>query len=594
MVDRRIQESLVARFNLVCGNLPWTLFGASLVAFALAFVLIEQLPFWFCLSWVLLVQLLIVTRAWYLRIWHNQPTSVSNVKQRLRTATLLSTLTASLFGAITYLGISNEHLLVNLLVIMLLTGMVAGASAAFSHILSMYLLYILPLMLPVAVRLYGFGEFYYLLMAGLVFVYIPISLGISRNIGNSITRSIDLRFDNLELVDNLRHEQTRAQQALAKEEKASHAKSKFLAAASHDLRQPLHSLRLFTTTLDLQTRDDQQKQLISQIDQSVRSLEELFNILLDISKLDAGTVIPDRRHVQLDAVLSELKDEFAAIAVEKRLAFNVALHGHVIFSDGILFEKLIRNLLVNAFRYTFTGNVSVESLQVDEGDRVSICIADTGVGIPESEHSRIFEEFVQLDNTERDRNRGLGLGLPIVKRLCDLLDIDLQLESVVGSGTRITLSVPPGERLQPDKVTPIEGLTSGHVSSLFVLVIDDDQAACLAMEMLLETWGCVVMSAGSGDEAVRQLGEIGEIPDVIISDYRLRNDETGGAVVNRIRKVLKTRIPAIIITGDIARERLVEISNLGFPALHKPCEPEKLRQMLAEQTQQKNTLVEYS
>lgn len=594
MRDRRVQESLVARFNLVCSNLPWTLFGASLVAFALAFVLIEQLPVWFCLSWLLLVQLIIGARAWLLWAWYNNPNSVSNVKQRLRMTTLLSTLTASLFGSIAYLGISNEQLLVNLLVIMLLTGMVAGASAAFSNILSMYLLYILPLMLPVAVRLYGFGEFYYLLMAGLVFVYIPISVGISRNIGNSITRSIDLRFDNLELVDNLRQEQKRAQQALLKEEKASHAKSKFLAAASHDLRQPLHSLRLFTTTLDLQIRDQQQKQLISQIDQSVRSLEELFNILLDISKLDAGTVIPDKRHVQLDAILSELKGEFAPVALEKQLAFDVALHGHVVLSDGILLEKLIKNLLVNAFRYTHAGNVSVESSPADEGDRVQICIADSGIGIPESEHSRVFEEFVQLDNAERDRNRGVGLGLPIVKRLCALLDIDLQMASKVGRGTRITLSVPRGESEQPEKTRPVDGVDSDHINSLFVLVVDDDEAACLAMEMLLETWGCIVMSAGSGDDAVRQLGEIGEIPDMIISDYRLRNDETGGVVVDRIRKVLKKRIPAVIITGDIDRERLVEISNLGFPALHKPCEPEKLRQMIAEQTRQKNTLVECS
>jgi CheY-like chemotaxis protein/nitrogen-specific signal transduction histidine kinase len=397
-------------------------------------------------------------------------------------------------------------------------------------------------------------------------------------------RSINLRYDNMELLDNLQHEKQRAELALANEEKANHAKSRFLAAASHDLRQPLHSLRLFTTALALRTRDSQHRKLVTQIDSSVKSLEELFNALLDISKLDAGTVVVDKRHVNLDLLLSQINEELTPIAEEKGLAFEVVLNNHIVHTDSLLLERLLRNLISNAIRYTEKGTVRISSSHSEDTGLISIEVSDTGAGIPEDDQSRVYEEFVQLDNAERDRNRGIGLGLSIVKRICRLLNVEIELNSQTGRGSSFTVGIPVGDLSKTISEKPSVIATHDHVGSLFVLVIDDEEKVCLAIESLLETWGCVVMTANSGEAALRQLSEIGEVPDIIVSDYRLRGAETGGDVVNRIRRSLGQEVPAIILTGDIAPERLIDIKALGLPTLHKPCEPEELRYLLAQQT----------
>ena len=233
--------------------------------------------------------------------------------------------------------------------------MVASATVSISLLLPMYLLSIFPIMLPAAVRLSSFNDVVYHWLAGLIVVYLIVCLGTSRSIRASIMHSISLRFDNLILLDNLRQEKRRTDVALKREEQANQAKSKFLAAASHDLRQPLHSLRLFTATLEHQTRDTKHKSLVAKIDSSAKSLEDLFNALLDISKLDAGTFSVEKQHVYLDILLSQIEGEFAPLAEQKRLALNVELADHIVHTDPILLERLIRNLVSNAIRYTDKG-----------------------------------------------------------------------------------------------------------------------------------------------------------------------------------------------------------------------------------------------
>jgi len=188
---------------------------------------------------------------------------------------------------------------------------------------------------------------------------------------------------------------------------------------------------------------------------------------------------------------------------------------------------------------------------------------------------------VQVGNTERDRTQGIGLGLSIVKRLSELLDVELKVESKTGEGAVFMIGVPEGDVALCHYAEEPEPSVAEHVESLFVLVIDDEEEACLAMEGLLESWGCIVMSANSGDAAVQQLEEIDSAPDIVISDYRLRDVETGGDVIKRLRSHLGFDIPAIILSGDIAPERLIEIQALGYPLLHKPCEPNALRQLIA-------------
>lgn len=579
MLDSREQETRVAQFVLLCANLVWIIAGTFFAALALFLALQEQMPLSQRLPWFSAVVLLTLVRAGLLRRWHLEPTTHQNVSQRIAVATVMATLAAILFGGLAYFAVSETNPLVSLLIVMVLTGMVATATACISYLLYMYLLYLFPLMLPVAYRLSSFEQAGYHWIAGLIILYLMVCLGTSKSIRTSIMHSINVRYENLELLETVRREKQRAEVALKREEQANSAKSRFLAAASHDLRQPLHSLRLFTATLELQTRETRHKTLVSQIDSSVKSLEDLFNALLDISKLDAGTLTVEKQHTYLDSLLTQLEGDFKPLAQEKQLEFNVELEDHVVFTDVLLLDRLIRNLAGNAIRYTSQGGVSIGT-ELD-GSSVLVSVVDTGVGIPTADQTRIFEEFVQLGNTERDRNQGIGLGLSIVKRLSELLDVTVDLNSIPGEGSRFTVRVPLGDPLQCRFTPRYDPSATDQVDSLFVLVIDDEEEVCLAVEGLLQTWGCIVMTAVSGDAAIQQLNEIGEIPDVLISDYRLRFDETGGQVIQRIREHLQTRIPAIILTGDIAPDRLQDIKALGYPMLHKPCEPEALRRLLA-------------
>ena len=575
----RQRDTRIAQFEMLRGILVWILIGNFIAAFALFLALREQLPLSQRLPWLVIVVLITVGRALILRHWFTSPTTYKNLQKRMNLATGMSCLTACLFGMLACLAVSESNPTTSLLVVMVLTGMVASATASVSHLVLMYVTYIFPLMLPVAYRLASFDQVGHHWIAGLIIVYLLVSVGTSRSIRSSLLKSIDVRFDTLLILEDLRREKQRAEVALKREEQANHAKSKFLAAASHDLRQPLHSLRLFTATLELQTRDSKHKTLVSQIDSSVKSLEDLFNALLDISKLDAGTVAVEKQHVYLDLLLTQIEGEFKPLAEEKQLKFSVELEDLVVFTDVLLLERLLRNLASNAIRYTKSGEVIISTVKRD--DVVVVSVADTGIGIPEADQTRVFEEFVQLGNVERNRNQGIGLGLSIVKRLSMLLEVDIKLYSTAKSGTVFNIHLPLGDanlcRLSQSHET-----TSWQLAdSLFVLVIDDEEDACLAVEGLLETWGCIVMTATSGDAALTQLEEIGEVPDVVLSDYRLRDGETGGDAIQRVRERLQKDVPAIILTGDIAPNRLLDIKALGYPMLHKPCEPESLRRLIA-------------
>ncbi len=579
---KRDLEKRLAVFSLLCSSLVWIIPSTALAAFVLAVALREQLPTAFLICWASALTVILLVRAAYLRSWRKDPATVATVQSRLRIATALTFATACCIGSLGYLALTPEEPLTSLLVIMVLTGMVASATAAVAYLLPMYLLFIIPILLPAGLRMMAFGESNAVSIGALMMVYLVVCLGSCRSIRASILRSIELRFDNVELLEDLKHQHKRAEVSLAREEKANLAKSRFLAAASHDLRQPLHSLRLFTATLEMQTRNTQHKTLVGQIDSSVKSLEELFNALLDISKLDAGTINVDQQHVYLDSLLAQMEGEFRPLAIEKSLDFFVQLNEHIIHTDALLFETLIRNLVGNAIRYTDSGNVSIHSYA--HGNRVRVTVSDTGIGIPSADQTRIFEEFVQLGNAERDRNQGIGLGLSIVKRLADLLDVEIEVESSPGQGTQFHVSVPEGDE-SLYRFSELPAITSSdHLDSLFVLVIDDEEEACLAVEGLLQTWGCVVMCAQSGEEALLQLQEIGDIPDLILSDYRLRDGETGGDVIRQVRQYAGAALPAIVLTGDIAPERLRDIKALGFPLMHKPCEPQALHELIARET----------
>jgi signal transduction histidine kinase/FixJ family two-component response regulator len=362
---------------------------------------------------------------------------------------------------------------------------------------------------------------------------------------------------------------------------ANLAKSRFLAAASHDLRQPLHALNLFVAQLRSEFRQAEGAPLISRIEAAVGAMNELFDALLDISKLDAGVLEPKIRQFPIDHILKRIETTFSALAREKGLRLRVVPSSACISSDFILLERILLNLISNAVRYSSRRGVIVGCRR--RGDRLRIEVWDSGPGIPADQQRNIFGEFYQLGNSKGDRGPGLGLGLAIVDRLCNLLDHPIEIASRLEAGSRFSISVPlavstPEQAETSEMAMPMPDRVTGRL----ILVIDDDALVLDAMGGLLKSWGCEVMAVSSTREALAATAAHTRLPDLIISDYRLADGTTGFDAISQLRKAVGAPVSAFLISGDTAPERLREANISGYPLLHKPVMPMTLRALLTQ------------
>jgi len=358
------------------------------------------------------------------------------------------------------------------------------------------------------------------------------------------------------------------------------AQNRFMASASHDLRQPLHALGLYLNALRRHVSTDQGQLILSNINRSTEALNQLLNSMLDLSKLDAGVVDVSWTNVSLDAVFDTLHQNFLPEANQKELALDIQYSGLYVRSDKLLLERILGNLVGNALNYTAKGSISVRARSVD--GNACISVSDTGPGIPRSEQDAIFNEYYQLQNPERDRSKGLGLGLSIVKRLTRLLGVELELSSAEGIGTSFTLTLPltsasDEESDETDSRIPsAQSVCRDTLHGLSILVIDDEQDVRDGMKTLLIQHGCDVSIADSAEQACDNIIADDWVPDLIIADYRLRDEKTGDMAIRQVREEVNTDVPAMIITGDTSPARLREATASGFPLLHKPVMAEDL------------------
>jgi two-component system, sensor histidine kinase len=486
-----------------------------------------------------------------------------------RRVSCLSLLDGFVWGAACMAILVVNSLSQQMLVLVMTIGNAAGSIFATSYWPATQYYFSIPAIGLAALALMLKGDSGSLGLAAALMLYLLILHFMVRQAHGTTMDGIQLQFENQDLVERLR-----AQTELA--EQASAAKSKFLAAASHDLRQPLHALGLFVATLRERVTNNEVRPLVGHIEQSVAALGGLLDVLLDLSRLDAGVVEPQVRNVNLAHLLGQLAGEYEPQASAKGLSFDCRGSDVVAQTDPVLLETILRNLISNALRYTEKGGVGIECRR--EGERVRIEISDTGIGIAPEHHRDIFREFFQLQNPERDRTKGLGLGLAIVERLNLILGQRIELRSAPGQGTTVTLNLPAGDpaRAQSMIEPAVESLVGDHVP-ITVLVIDDEAAVREAMRVLLEGWGYRVAIAASFDEALAMLEHA---PDAIIADYRLRKEQTGVEAVYEIRRRFGSDIPALIVTGDTAAERFGEISASDFALLHKPVLAGKLRAFL--------------
>ena len=402
-----------------------------------------------------------------------------------------------------------------------------------------------------------------------------------RRFFTGIMRDITARKAAEDALRRAKEEAERArEEALAAKDRAERAdmtKTKFLAAASHDLRQPIQSLFFFAHALSDKLNGHPASPLLASMSESLNGLRTLLDSLLDVSKLDAGVVSPSVTEFALGPLLERLAGEYAPRAAEAGLTLRHVPTRRWTRSDPALLERVLRNLIENAIRYTERGRILIGCRP--SGPDLRIEVLDTGIGIPEDQREEIFKEFTQLANPERDRRKGLGLGLAIVRRLAGLLGHTVTLRSTAGQGSRFSLAVPMvAARAAPKTCRPATQPASGKG---LVVVVEDDAIILLSVRALLEEWGYEVVAAMSSDEAISTLTSLGQRPDLILADYRLREGRTGLQAIRDIFGVCGVRVPAVVLTGDTDPARIAEVQQSGYRLLHKPVSPDLLRDALS-------------
>lgn len=360
-------------------------------------------------------------------------------------------------------------------------------------------------------------------------------------------------------------------------EQANISKTRFLAAASHDLLQPLNAARLFVAALGDRRLALPTRALVRQTGSALDSVEDLLEALLEISRLDAGGIVVTPVDFALDELLHSMKAEFSPVARERGLMLRVEDSRHWVSSDPRLLRRILQNLISNGLRYTPAGSVEVSTQR--HGDTLEIAVTDTGLGIAAEHHDEIFEEFRRIGDTGRDR--GIGLGLAIVQRATRMLGHDMTLESGLGRGSRFALRVPLGQqRALVDQAAP--AARRGQLDDQAILVIDNEESILEGMAVLLRGWGCTVAGAVDAAAAVARADD--QCPDMIIADYHLDDGATGDAAVEAVRAACAKTIPAIVITADRTPELRDRLSALGLHVLQKPVKPAQLRALLTRLT----------
>jgi signal transduction histidine kinase/ActR/RegA family two-component response regulator len=515
--------------------------------------------------------------------------------------TLGSLSSGLLWGSTAFLFVRTDEPTSLILVSFVIGGMGAGAVTSLSAHLPAFNLYLLGSMLPFELRLLSLGDRLSLVMSGMAAIYVVGLVIIGRNFNTALVRALilneenqmllatrekevllrtaDLQAANADLEREV-NERKRAEaglvEARAEAEQANQAKSRFLAAASHDLRQPLQSMFLFASSLHRYIVDRKGVEALVRIERGLDILKGMLDSLLDLSRLDVNVTQPQIATFPLRPMLDDIVAAYRRIAASKGVDLRCGdLADILVLSDQTLLGRMVRNLVENAIRYTERGHI-VLSARV-AGDRVRVEVADTGIGIAPDQLGRIFEEFHQVGNPERDKAHGLGLGLAIIQRLSAILGHRVEVSSRLGLGSTFSIEVPvaagPAAEPQPAAET-VETAETGN-DGRRVVVVDDDPMVLLALSTIFEQWGYEVTMAGSQDEAVGQLRS-SAVPHLIVADYRLRSGRSGTEAIRGIRAACGAEIPSIVLTGETGSECLTAAEAVGALVLHKPVTPHDL------------------
>ena len=449
-----------------------------------------------------------------------------------------------------------------------------GSISSGTHWLPLYYVYGVPILLALTLRLLMVGTLPFMALSLMMFLALLASVAFVRKLNSVVRSEMFLRHESANLAEQLRIKTAEAEEAVF-------AKSRVLAAASHDLRQPLHALSLFFDALKVPQSIEEQSRIFRRVDTSIASLRKLFDALFDMSRLDANIVRPELSHFDVCPFLEDIVEEYRKEATNRKLKLKLRAVSGIIKSDCTLLERILRNLISNALRYTNSGGILIAVRK--RPCSVIIQVWDTGIGIPRESHAKAFMEFQRLHLDAGGREKGLGFGLAIVKRLCELLEHPLSLRSIVGKGSVLSLEVPAGD--ENASKTSFAALPEASTTSTGhrILVVDDDASILNAMETLLSTWGFRVFTARDFADSVDQRAGSDCPPDLILTDLDLRQQQNGIDVIESFRDYYGHKIPGILISGTTDREQLQKAKASGIRLIEKPLSPPLLRSIILHQ-----------
>ena len=499
--------------------------------------------------------------------------NASNAKWRLRALSISSLISGLLWMGGVVLMWAPGNFESQLMVIFIAFGMASVSLHALNAHLPAFYCFFIPCISSIPlISLWQRDSFSMIVIFAFSF-FLTLNTLLAIRMHHSLINSIRKHYIAVELAEELQQQKEIA-------EAAGQVKSRFLAAASHDLRQPMHALNLYLGGLTLADLSPQAYAILENARVCADSLDNMFSALLDISQLDASIVEAKLSHVPVNLIFNKIKVEFASQALEKGLNLRVAPCSAYVRADSHLLENILRNLVSNALRYTHTGKVLLGCRRCPEGLRISVY--DTGVGIAAEEQNKIFEEYYQVGNPRRDHSRGLGLGLAIVQRQAHIMNTSIIVSSEPGRGSifSITLPLSLSQEIQAAAANIQPDCYAGALQGCFVIIIDDNALILNATSQLLVQWGCIVQAASSSADMLDKLAKTEHIPDLIICDDDLHEAVTGMDVIHSLRQEFNHNIPALLITGDTSPDKVRRLIAAGLPVLHKPLQDHVLHAAL--------------
>ncbi len=569
---KQAAEGLQFLYKNLTSVLPWNMALPVLLYFSFY----ESISVGSMLLWAIPFYVITVPRYWLSRYFSNHalPQNVRDLRLWELGVAVPSLLAGLVWGAITFILFDSGGLVQQVTILTIVFGICILSLVLAVYCLPAFYGFIIPSLLGESLYFFTIGREYWVIgVLSLILLAALIKIGQSANRQNQ--SKLQLETENLELIEKLTVQKERA-------ELANYSKSKFLASAGHDLRQPVHSLTMFAEALRSEISTRTGRELVDHVDSSVAVLDNLLTALLEISRLEAGVVSARKVPINIEPLLKQVIDELRPVANEKQIQFRTRLRDAHVYTDPILLANIVRSLIRNAIEFTDSGGILVSIRRY--GDRMLLQIWDTGSGISEDHKEQIFVEFFQIDNHERDRKKGLGLGLSISKKLCELLGFELNMRSELGKGSVFELEL---TRIPVEKVIPVSKDIPAPQMSLSgkrLLIIDNEESILQGTLSVLHRWHCVVDTASNTERALELLKQ-GCRYDAYLCDHQLGGTMNGIELLNAMAVIDGGNTPGILVTGNTDPEFIRSVMRTGYVLLHKPVKPAQLRALLAQKVQ---------